>query len=104
MKKKIHYAGSVQYKAKKGLVTIAPGFAACCTGERARKIAVEGMHTYRASNVTCAHCKKLIERHRAYLKTKKEKAAESKYEYDLELYARQNLFGKPVAPKEWTVN
>jgi hypothetical protein len=103
VKKKVHYAGSIQYKAKKGpIVTIAPGFAACCTGDRAQKIALEGMHTYRTTNVTCAHCQKLIERHRAYLKTKKD--VESKVEYDLELYARQHLFGKPPTPKEWTLN
>jgi hypothetical protein len=109
MKKKIHYAGRVSFRTAKGaLIKIEPGMAACCTGERAKRIALEGMHTYSVANVTCQHCLKMVNRHRDYEQGKKvseEKKQKTGFgRVDLELFSRQNLFGRSPAPKDWTVN
>jgi hypothetical protein len=52
MTRKIHYAGRV----KTPRTLILPGWAACCSGEKAHKIRVDGAHTYVVEEVTCAAC------------------------------------------------
>jgi hypothetical protein len=64
----VHYAGPCGWRVNKRTVRIIfAGFAACCSGERARKIAERGEHTYDAAAVTCAKCLNRIERTRAYV-------------------------------------
>lgn len=63
----IHYAGACAWRVSKRTVRfISPGFAACCSWQRARKIAERGEHTYDRAAVTCATCLDRIARTRAY--------------------------------------
>ena len=56
--RKIHYAGAVRTKRLK----ILPGWAACCSGDRANEIRESGMHTYEPDEVTCAKCISMMKR------------------------------------------
>ena len=53
---KIHYAGPIRTKKCRVL----PGWAACCSGQRAEQIRQDGQHTYERKNVTCGHCLRMI--------------------------------------------
>lgn len=51
----VHYAGRLEWRSKRGMVTmISPGFAACCTGDRARRAARS--NTLESGDVTCRAC------------------------------------------------
>ena len=54
----IHYAGAVQTPT----VRILGGWAACCSGDRARRIRAEGRHTYDLLAVTCRTCLRVMAR------------------------------------------
>jgi hypothetical protein len=60
---KVHYAGGVTTRT----ATMLPGWAACCSGERARKIRIDGNQTYTVSLVTCGACLKQIARQEQYI-------------------------------------
>ena len=54
---RIHYAGALEWtKANGALVKILPGWAACCSGDRARAVRESGNHTYDRKRVTCKAC------------------------------------------------
>lgn len=58
---KMHYAGALDIQRTDGSIThILAGFAACCSGDRTRKIRAQGNHTYNPSDVTCVRCQKLL--------------------------------------------
>lgn len=58
---KIHYAGALSFRRSDGaLVEIASGYAACCSGPKARKIRGQGNHTWDRKAVTCVPCQKLM--------------------------------------------
>jgi hypothetical protein len=61
---KVHYAGGVVTRT----ATMLPGWAACCSGERAKKIRIDGTQTYTMSLVTCGACLKQIARQEQYQK------------------------------------
>lgn len=52
----IHYAGSLCWNTRDSTITISSGFAACCSGQRAERIADRGEHTWRPCDVTCGQC------------------------------------------------
>lgn len=54
--KVIHYAGEVRTPT----THVAAGWAACCSGDRARKIKAEGRNTYEPERVTCKRCLDMI--------------------------------------------
>lgn len=54
--KAIHYAGAVRTMRMRVL----PGWAACCSGEKADRIRAESRHTYDPAKVTCAACKRVM--------------------------------------------
>jgi hypothetical protein len=57
----IHYAGAVTYSTTRGGgVHLHAGWAACCTGDRAREIRRRGAHTYDRAAVTCGSCKRVL--------------------------------------------
>ena len=56
MTRKIHYAGRV--RTPKTLIL--PGWAACCSGEKAHKIRADGAHTYVIEEVNCAACLRMM--------------------------------------------
>jgi hypothetical protein len=62
MVKKIHYAGEIIWRGG----NVLPGWAACCSGDRAIKIAEDGNHTYRKEEVTCKSCLKKIKLHEEF--------------------------------------
>ena len=53
---KVHYAGPLRMERGNRLSLIAGGWAACCSGDRARQIARAGHQTYYRSCVTCRRC------------------------------------------------
>jgi hypothetical protein len=53
---KIHYAGGVRTPRMK----ILPGWAACCSGEKAERIRAAGNNTYDPTEVTCTSCKRIM--------------------------------------------
>jgi len=55
-KPKIHYSGGVRTPR----VKILPGWAACCSGEKAERIRAAGANTYDPTEVTCAACKRVM--------------------------------------------
>jgi hypothetical protein len=57
-KPKIHYAGPIQTDTMK----ILPGWAACCSGFQAEKIAADGNHSYERNEVTCKKCLKQVDK------------------------------------------
>ena len=58
----LHYAGEIQHANGH----ILPGWAACCSGDRAYKIRDIGAHTYHRGQVTCKACIKMIDKHDAW--------------------------------------
>jgi len=58
----IHYSGAICYAAVRSTTHIIGGWAACCSGDRARKIKREGNATRDAKKVTCKTCKKLLKK------------------------------------------
>ena len=58
MKPKIHYAGSV----KTPRMRIIPGYAACCSGEKAERIRAAGNNSLDPNKVTCVACKRVMEK------------------------------------------
>lgn len=55
----LHFAGPVRWTNKNGFTrSIMPGYAACCSGDRAKRIAAECRNTRIASSVTCKLCRK----------------------------------------------
>lgn len=61
---KIHYAGEIRYTTASGWSRhILPGWAACCSGDRAIAIRYSEQHTLNRDEVTCKPCLKAIEQH-----------------------------------------
>ena len=60
--KTIHYAGGMEIHGKRYFTKILSGWAACCSGIKAEKIAAEHNHTYDKARVTCKACLHQIER------------------------------------------
>jgi hypothetical protein len=57
MPKVIHYAGELNWTDKRGASShVYAGWAACCSGDRARDVRREGNHTYEPTEVTCKPC------------------------------------------------
>jgi hypothetical protein len=54
--KKIHYAGAVNTPRMK----ILPGWAACCSGDKADRIRANGNNTMNPKDVTCAACRRIM--------------------------------------------
>lgn len=64
---KIHYAGRLAWRDKRGARTdIFAGFAACCSGDQAQTIRRQGNHTYEPAEVTCKPCLQRLEWARVY--------------------------------------
>ncbi len=63
MEEAVHYAGELWIQRARGKVrVIFPGFAACCSGLKALRIAREKRHTYDVTRVTCARCVAAIDK------------------------------------------
>lgn len=63
----VHYAGALRLASgKSGVLIVLGGYAACCWGPRAQKIADEGRHTHDRHRVTCKRCLARIAAHDAY--------------------------------------
>lgn len=61
----IHYSGGVLYRVgQRGSAEHLPGWPACCSGDRARKIAADGEQSDTPAKVTCKRCLDLLRRHR----------------------------------------
>jgi hypothetical protein len=55
----VHFAGALEWTNARGaVVIILAGWAACCSGERAKRIRANGEATSEACRVTCARCLK----------------------------------------------
>lgn len=61
-----HYAGEIIHANGHVL----PGWAACCSGEKAMKIRAERRHTLDREKVTCRGCLKMIEKADAWVARK----------------------------------
>lgn len=57
-KRQIHYAGPIRTSRMRVL----PGWAACCSGDRAERIRAEGAHSYVIGEVTCRACLRTMAR------------------------------------------
>jgi hypothetical protein len=55
-KTKIHYSGEVCYDAGGLTVHVTGPWAACCSGDRARRIRRTGRHSSEVGEVTCKLC------------------------------------------------
>ncbi len=52
-----HYAGALRWTKPNGtVVSILPGWAGCCSGDRARKVRESGNRTYDRARVNCKAC------------------------------------------------
>jgi hypothetical protein len=60
---KIHYAGAVRTPTMK----ILPGWAACCSGDKAERIRLSGANTWEPALVTCMACKRAMAKDRSIL-------------------------------------
>ena len=78
MKKPIHYAGPIRAQLKSSFRIVLPGWAACCSGERAERIRERRQHTRIAADVTCAACLRLMAAHEATAKAEAAQAAKEK--------------------------
>lgn len=58
----IHYAGRIDHAG--GYVL--PGWAACCSGDKAIKIRAERRNTYDKDLVSCKQCLHMMAKHDAY--------------------------------------
>lgn len=53
----VHYKGALEYTRADGqTVSILAGYAACCSGRRAERVAAKGNHTLTPEAVTCRGC------------------------------------------------
>lgn len=59
---RLHYAGGLRYRSRGQLVRVLAGWAACCTGEAAQRVANLGLHTDDPDEVSCAKCRRLLDR------------------------------------------
>lgn len=59
---RIHFAGEVRTKR----MHVLPGWAACCSGEKADRIKRERQHTYKPQEVTCWSCRRVMLRDERY--------------------------------------
>lgn len=59
---RIHYAGALVVRRGKIVTSISPGYAACCSGDRAIAVRKRGNHTYVRMGVTCQRCLDMIEK------------------------------------------
>lgn len=58
---RIHYAGALKYVTSDGYTReILPGWAACCSGDKAKAIRERRMHTYMRAVVTCMACLRVL--------------------------------------------
>ena len=62
---KTHYAGEIIWENG----SVLPGWAACCSGDRAVEIRERGNHTLNKVEVTCKQCLKMIARHEVFAPT-----------------------------------
>lgn len=72
----IHYAGALEWRSgrkQQGVTTVSAGYAACCTGLRAKKIQMTGANTLEPAKVTCAMCRRNMVRAGVLAPAKKEK-------------------------------
>lgn len=61
----IHYAGGVLYRSgRHGSTRMLRGWPACCSGDRAERIAAAGEQSVDIDHVTCARCRALWQRSR----------------------------------------
>lgn len=67
-KPKIHYAGAVRTPTMKVL----PGWAACCSGDKAERIRSTGANTRDPALVTCAACKRMMAKDKSIFELKHE--------------------------------
>ena len=67
-KPKIHYAGAVRTPT----VKILPGWAACCSGDKADRIRSAGANTYDPEMVTCAACRRVMAKDKSIFDLKHE--------------------------------
>lgn len=59
---KTHYAGALKYVTSDGWTReVLPGWAACCSGEKARTIRRNGNHSYIRAIVNCKACIRVLE-------------------------------------------
>lgn len=56
---KMHYAGVIIWRGG----NVLPGWAACCTGDKAVAIRDRGNHVWNRDEVTCKGCLKMIKKH-----------------------------------------
>jgi hypothetical protein len=54
--KRIHYAGALRVESKRHVTLIFAGGAACTSGERAERIALDRANTEDPAEVTCGSC------------------------------------------------
>lgn len=57
---KIHFAGGLVVRRGGYTTSISPGYAACCSGDRAVAIRRQGNHSYIRADVNCARCLKVL--------------------------------------------
>lgn len=57
----VHYAGALRWTRGGYTTDVGAGFAACCTGDRARHIRRDGFNTPHPAEVTCKPCLARIE-------------------------------------------
>ena len=55
-KPRIHYSGACCYDTRGTTVHVGGGYAACCSGDKARRLRRGGRHTEDVKAVTCKHC------------------------------------------------
>lgn len=68
-KPKIHYSGGITYERRDGgAVTALPGWPACVSGVRARRIRAGGERTDDRDLVTCLRCRNLVKKRPATAK------------------------------------
>lgn len=66
MSAKVHYAGELRYAHGELVTQILPGYAACCSGDRAIAIRAKFQNTYLRERVTCKSCLRRLASHIAY--------------------------------------
>jgi len=57
---KMHYAGELRIERGESVKQILGGYAACCSGDLARKIRAQGNHSWLPERVTCQPCQRLL--------------------------------------------
>lgn len=59
---RLHYSGGLRYRSRGRLVRVLAGWAACCSGEAAQRVADLGLHTDEPEEVSCLKCLRLLDR------------------------------------------